>query len=433
MAPSTTLGLEQELRELSGRIADIDRDAAAKHEAAEKVVAEYREKGVNPLLDTDAFGIVDAAYKEADTLKDEANNLRERAQSVAERLGRTPEKEAKRREQRMEAAVDVLMATPEYRRLAETGSFTSAGARIELPGVEVASREAVIRAFKTGGSLFAATAVVGDMIDEDQRRFPPIAIPVRQVRIPDLITMSTTDSDLVKFVRETVRTDAAAETALGTAYSEADYEYTEDEAAVKDIGHFTPAHRSNLADRGQVQALLEGRLQNGVERRFESQIVSGDGTGQNLEGILHNSDVAAITRDTTNESRLDFLHRAITAVRLSLFDEPDAIGLHPSDYHDCVVEKASTAGTYQLGGAGIQDIRTIWGFPVAVTSVFPEGTGLVGNYREGAVAWVRSGVSVRASDSHSDFFTRRMVALLAEMRVAFAVWQTQAWCIAEAM
>lgn len=432
MAAATTLGLEQELRELSSRITEIDAEASVKTEAAEKIVAEYREKGVNPLLDKDAFAAVDAAYKEADTLKDDSNELRERAQIVMERLGRSPEKKAKR-ERRIEAAVDVLMQTPEYRRLAETGSFTSAGARIELPGVEIASREQIIRAFKYGGNLFAATADVGDMIDEDQRRFPPIPIPVRQVRIPDLITMSTTDSDLVKFVRETTRTDAAAETALGTAYSEATYAYTEDEAAVKDIGHFTPAHRSNLADRGQVQALLEGRLQNGVQRRFESQVVSGDGTGQNLLGILENTDVPSITRDTTNESRLDFLHRAITAVRLTLFDEPDAIGLHPSDYHDCVTEKASTAGTYQLGGAGLQDVRSIWGFPVAVTSVFPEGTGLVGNYREGAVAWVRAGVSVRASDSHSDFFTKRMVALLAEMRVAFAVWQTQAWCIAEAL
>jgi hypothetical protein len=45
------------------------------------------------------------------------------------------------------------------------------------------------------------------------------------------------------------------------------------EAIVRDIGHFTPAHRSNLADAGQIQGLLEGRLQNGVERGFESQVV----------------------------------------------------------------------------------------------------------------------------------------------------------------
>lgn len=429
MAPSTSLGLEQELRELSDKIAAIDNEAAAKTEAAEKIVAEYKEKGVNPLLDKDAFAVVDAAYKEADGLKDDSNDLRQRAQSVMEHIGSRPSSAAKRSARVVEAAVDTFMGTPEYQKLAASGAFNGGG--IETPWSEVATREQVIRAFRNGGGLFAATADVGDMVDEDQRRFPPIGIPVRTVRIPDLITMSTTDSDLVKFVRETTRTDAAAETALGTAYSEASYVYTEDEASVKDIGHFTPAHRSNLADRGQIQALLEGRLQNGVERRFETQVVSGGGTGQDLEGILVASGVPSITRNLTSESRLDFLHRAITAVRLSLFDEPDAIGLHPTDYHEVVIEKASTAGTYQLGGAGSQETRSIWGFPAAVTSAFPEGTGLVGNYKEGAVAWVRSGVSVRASDSHSDFFTRRMVALLAEMRVAFAVWQTQAWCIAE--
>lgn len=432
MAPAT-LGLEQELRELNDRIGQIDADAALKTEAAEKVVADFKERGINPLLDKDAFETVDAAYKEADALKDEANDLRDRAQGVMARMGRTPESIAKKQARRREAAVDVLMGTPEYQRLAETGSFTSAGARIELPGVELASREQVISAFRSGGNLFAATADVGDMVDEDQRRFPPVAIPVRQVRVLDLITMATTDSDLVKFVRETTRTDAAAETALGTAYSEATYVYTEDEAPVKDIGHWTPAHRSNLADRGQIQALLEGRLQNGVQRRFETQVVNGGGTGQDLTGILQDSNTPSITRDTTNESRLDFIHRQITAVRLSLFDEPDAIGLHPTDYHEVVIEKADDSGVYQLGGAGFQSLRTVWGFPAAVTSAFPEGASLVGNYREGAVAWVRAGVSVRASDSHEEFFTKRMVALLAEMRAAFAVWQPRAFCIGEGM
>src|SRR6185369_1368008 len=218
----------------------------------------------------------------------------------------------------------------------------------------------------------------------------------------------------------------------GTAYSEATYEYEPAEAPVRDIGHFTPAHRDNLADQGQVQALLEGRLQMGVELRFESQRVSGHGVGQNLTGILNTDGIGHVNRDGTNDERLlEVIHRSITAVRLAFFGEPDAIGVHPSSYEQVVFEKDSNTGQYLLGPASQATSRTIWGFPAVVSSVFPEDTALTGAYRAGAVAWIRAGVSVRASDSHEDFFTRRMVALLAEMRAAAAAWQPLAFCEAD--
>jgi HK97 family phage major capsid protein len=321
------------------------------------------------------------------------------------------------------------MATPEYQRLKETGGFESHGSHVELPGVEVASRAQVVKAFRNYAPMFAATVDGDPLVAEDMRLMPPVPIPVRKIRVLDMITVSTTDSDTVEYVEEKTRTDAAAETAKGVAYSEATYEYERKEANVRDIGHFVPAHRRNLADQGQLRALLEGRLQSGVELRFEKQLVSGNGAGENLRGILETENIGYVDRDTTNSERLlEAIHRGITAVRLSLEAEPGAIGLHPSSYEDVVFEKDTNTGQYLLGPASQATSRTIWGFPAIVSSVFPDGTALPGNYRVGAVAWIRSGVSVRASDSHEDFFTKRMVALLAEMRSAFAAWQPRAFC-----
>ena len=42
--------------------------------------------------------------------------------------------------------------------------------------------------------------------------------------------------------------------------------------------------------------------------------------------------------------------------------------------------------------------------------------------------YLRTGLSVTASTEHLDFFTRGMVAILAEMRAAFAVVQPRAFC-----
>lgn len=421
--------LENELREHTAAVKRYEAEKADGLEKAETWVAEQRDAGKDPVNDKDLFAKADELYKVADEAGENAENHRRQADRLMRTLGRRVEgnlaKAAKKGGQR---AVDAIMATPEYQRLAETDSFKAGGSRIEIPGVEIVTAEGVVANIKAGLPLFTATADVGDFVNIDQRRFPPVAIPVRQVRVLDLITMATTESDKIDYVVETTRTDAAAETALGTAYGEATYVYEEAEAIVRDIGHFVPAHRSNLADAGQIQGLLEGRLENGVLRRFEGQVVAGNGVGQNMTGILNTDGIAHVERNgTASEPILDVIHRGITAVRLALFSDPDAIGLDPESYEDAVLEKATDSGVYLLGPASQATSKTIWGLPAVVSSVFPADTALVGAYKEGAIAWVRAGVSVRASDSHEDFFTRRMVALLAELRAAFAAWQPRAF------
>lgn len=423
MAPHGTV-LEQELRHLNDEIIRIDGEAGEARDAADAFVAQLREQGRDPFGDSEAFAEVDAAYVKADGLRDQAAQLRERANGIMQRLGRADEE---RRPQAASGAAEAVMASPEYQRLVETGAFHSAGARIELPGVEVISRDAFVQALRNHQPLLHATIDGSPFVPPDASYFPPVAIPMRQVRLPDLVTVGTTSSDTVQYVEETTRTDVAAETALGTAYPEATYEYTAREAAVRDIGQFVPAHRSNLADAGQLQTLIEGRLQAGVLKRLEDQMIAGDGLGQNLKGILETTNIGFVGRNTTGSERLlEAIHRGITAVRVAWEGEPDAIVLHPANYEDIIFEKDDNKG-YLLGPAAQSTSRTAWGFPLVITTGIAENTALVGNFRAGAVLWQRSGVTVRASDSHSDFFVRRMVAILAEMRAAFAAWQPRAF------
>jgi HK97 family phage major capsid protein len=70
---------------------------------------------------------------------------------------------------------------------------------------------------------------------------------------------------------------------------------------------------------------------------------------------------------------------------------------------------------------------TLWGVPVLVHAAFTSGTPLVGRGAD-ATLFVREGLSVAASDSHSDYFTKRKVAILASMRAAFAVTQPKSFC-----
>lgn len=431
--------LDQDVQQLTRDITKIRGEQSEKKLAADQLAAEYREKGINPLTDKDAFAAVDAAYKEADALGDqlvEMETVRERAASWSEQKnGRSRSGVA-----RAESIAERFMASESYKQHKQAGLFESGQGRVDIQGVEALDRDKLMARLNNGHGMQAATVDGEPLIPSQRLDFGlPVLVPMRQPRILDLVTVTTTDSNLIQYTamlaaNDGTRGDNAAATAKGTAYNEADYNFELREAPVRDIGQWIPAHRSELADQGQLQALLERLLSFGVDLALESEVLSGDGTGQHLTGILETDGINSVFRDvTTPERRVETLHRAITRERLTLFGEPDGMVLHPTDYEETLFEKTdSGAGGYVWIGAlaslAGNTPQSLWGKPVVTTPVMPQNTGLVGNFKMGCVVYIRAGVQTRASDSHSDFFTRRMVAVLAETRAASAVPLPVAFC-----
>lgn len=424
--------LEHDIVQLDRDISKKRGEASEKKLAADQLVADLKAQGKNPLTDTESFEQVDAAYKEADALADtilEMETVRARAGAwQAEKSGRTPDRNAGA------SLAERFMSDPAYQAAKNAGLLETGSGRIELPGVEAIDRQSLLAKIKRAG-IQAATLDGSPLIPSERIDFgAPTLIPVRQLRVADLVTSTTTDSDLINYTAMTAREDDAAATAKGDAYNEANYEFEVRQAPVRDIGQWIPAHRSELADQGQLQALLERLLTFGVDLALENEIVGGDGTGQHLVGILETDGINYVDRDTTNaERRVETLHRAITRERLTLFGEPDAMVMHPNDYEQTLFEKTDAGdGGYvwigALAGLSGNTPQSLWGKPVVPTPAVSENTAIVGAFKMGATLYLRAGVTTRASDSHSDFFTRRMVAVLAETRAAFAVPLPVAFC-----
>ena len=57
-------------------------------------------------------------------------------------------------------------------------------------------------------------------------------------------------------------------------------------ALVRTIAHWVPATNRMLADAPQVRGYINTRLLGGLDQKLEDQIINGDGTGENLLGIL---------------------------------------------------------------------------------------------------------------------------------------------------
>jgi HK97 family phage major capsid protein len=263
------------------------------------------------------------------------------------------------------------------------------------------------------------------------------ALGRRPLTIRDVISVRRTGSDTVEYVVQTAHTNAAAPVPEATSSGvlgdgtggtatletggykpEGSWAFERKTATVKTIAEWVPATKRALADVGQLEGLIRDELAADIREEEEEQLLLGDGTGENLEGIFETSGIQtqAFATDIFTTVR-----KGITKARVVGRVVPNAVALHPEDVETVDLAREG-AGTGQFLGAGPFALgpRTLWGLPIIESEGIPAGRGLLGDFSK-AVLWDREQTTVTMTDSHADFFIRNMVAVLAEERVAFGV------------
>lgn len=312
-------------------------------------------------------------------------------------------------------------------RLAPTGHIPDSAKGITSPPVGFRGLKDIV----TGGSDASAGALVATdyrgLLDEGALRAPLV--------MRDLITVGTTGSDTVEYARVVGETSNAAivpeasGTSAGDATAdvtgekpESDMELERVTETVKTIAHWIPATKRALSDAGQIRTLIDAFLRFGLDEELEDQIVNGDGTGDNFEGIL---EVDGHQTQAWDTDILVTTRKAKTKVRTVGRTIANAYVLNPADNERIDLTKDDNGGFYFGGPAGA-GVNTLWGLPRVESEAVPEGVGICGNFRM-AVLWDREQAAISVSDSHNDFFVRNLVAILAELRAAFGVLRPKAF------
>ncbi|MFT2014598.1 phage major capsid protein [Streptomyces sp. 796.1] len=298
-----------------------------------------------------------------------------------------------------------------------------------------------VKSLVTGGSDTSA----GVFVQPDERGLQ-VGLDAfqRPLRIRDVVTNGTTTSDTVEYVRFTGTTNNAAPVAEATSSAaptapgsagplvnatgggykpESGLALAKVNTAVKTIAHWMPVTKRALSDAAQIRTLIDAFLRYGLEEELEDQMVQGDGTGENFEGLANVSGVQAQTYDT---NLLTTTRKAKTKVRLVGRSMANAYLLNPADLETLDILQDNEARYYFGGPAGSGGAGTLWGVPVIETEAVPAGVGYVGDFRK-AILWDREQATIQMTDSHLDFFVRNLVAILAEMRAAFGVVQPNAF------
>lgn len=271
-------------------------------------------------------------------------------------------------------------------------------------------------------SATTGTGGVGDAIRPD--RIAGVQTPLlRQMTIRNLLLQGRTASNAIEYVKETGYQNMAAMVAEGGAKPQSDIAFDLVTTTVKTLAHWVRASKQVLADIPLLQSYIDGRLRYGLQYVEEAQILAGDGTGQNLLGLIPQATAFNEALRQDGDTQIDILRRAILQARIAEY-RPSGIVLNPNDWADIELKK-DTTGQYIWVNVTVGGEQQMWRVPVIDTNAVPAGHFLVGAFNMAAEVFDREDANVEVSTEDADNFTKNMVTIRAEERLALAVYRPE--------
>lgn len=261
------------------------------------------------------------------------------------------------------------------------------------------------------------------------------ATPNRRLTLRDLLPSGPTSSNLIEFTRENAFTNAAGpqrDTASPLAAIE---NVTKPESAITftlatvpviTLAHFIPLSKQVMGDSPMIASYVDGRLMFGLKLKEETQLLKGLGTGGELTGIQ--TDATSYTPESpqlTNE--IDIIRDAITQAQVAEYT-PNFIVLNPADWDSIQRRKVGSSDDRYVYGDPVQSwmATPLWGLTPIVTNSQTAGTFLLGDVN-GCMIFDREQAAVEMSFEDSTNFQKNMVTVLAEERLALAIFRTEAF------
>ncbi len=280
------------------------------------------------------------------------------------------------------------------------------------------------KAILSATGTWGATASVGNSLVAPARQ-GLVALPMRQMTVRDLLAPGNTVSNAIEYAKQATFTNNAAVVAENTTKPVSDLTFDLASAAVRTIAHTAFASRQILDDAPQLRSFIDAQMRYGVEYAEEAQLLNGDGTGQNLLGIIPQATAYSAAFAVTGETAIDRLRLAYLQATLALLP-PDGIVLHPTDWAKVEMVKDGM-GRYLIGDPQGTAMRTLWGLPVVASLAMTAGTFLVGAFKTAAQIFDRMAIEVLISTEDGDNFKKNMVTIRAEERLTLVVYRPLAF------
>lgn len=269
-------------------------------------------------------------------------------------------------------------------------------------------------------------------------QYPPESVRIGTIvdtlyqphNIGPMIPQVVTGQNAIPYMVETVSAQGASETEEGALGTEAQFDYAETVEPIRKITVLQPITEELLADEGPIRAIVDSRLRQFMGNREDLQLLKGDGTAPNLEGILNRTGVQNVNYSLTGATPEGLAEAALSAANLvrTVFQTPSAYTMQIGTWEYIRLAKDGQGAYLFAGPADAQQPR-LWGLPVVTNenldgyTVATNVPILVGDWAGAATIFRRQGVTVQVSDSHDDRFARGVLTIRLLERLGLVVWR----------
>ena len=272
---------------------------------------------------------------------------------------------------------------------------------------------------KAVGDMTISGSTTGQM-PQAERESGITRIVRRSPFILELVNVGTISSNLWEWVQQANAEGAPAMTAEGAAKAQIDFELVLASAAVRKVTAYIKVSKEMLDDIPLMESEINQELSERINLTIDAQLLSGNGTGQNLTGLLQNavafapgSFATGQVNQVTTPINADVLRVAINQVSIALF-QANYILMNPSDVTAMDLAKG-TDGHYILPPFSTNANTVVKGIPIIANTGITEGDYLVGDFSKAGVRF-REGLSFDVGYENDDF-TKNFVTILAEARL----------------
>lgn len=299
-------------------------------------------------------------------------------------------------------------------------------------GMTFAAPEFGLKAAADNHVVGGWTAGVPFLTDFDRTIVQALRI---RLTVADLLSQGTINGNAISYLVEDAMEGDFETVAEGGAKPQIHFvNPTQVTEALKKIAGFIKMTDEFLEDADFLVSEINNRLIYRLAYFEEQQLLNGNGSGQNLFGLLNRTGIQTETAAGPGDNA-DALFRALTKIDVNSGLAPDGIVINPTDYQQLRLSRDGNEQYYgggffagQYGQGGVPMNPPLWGQRTVVTPAIAAGTALVGSYRMAATMYRKGGVRVEAATQHASDFTSNLVTVRAEERVALAMRVPLGFC-----
>ena len=248
--------------------------------------------------------------------------------------------------------------------------------------------------------------------------------PDRPGNVRDIMNIQPTSSNAIWYVKESAITDSTNVVAPGGTKPNSVVSQEVVTTAVTKIATELTMATEMLDDLPAFQGYITSRFGKKLKLKEDQQLLYGTGLNNQLVGITGQAQAYVDELADSDVNRWDVIMAAITQARVDEY-MANYILLHPNDVLKMTLTKADD-GQYVFPFFLNGPVR-IKNVPILETTAITEGTFLVGDFAMGAILYDRMQASVEFSREHDLNFTKNLVTVVFEERLANVVIRPNAF------